>query len=212
MTSGLKDLLQKCLGIVAKDPSHHFNLGYREAVNLAMGPKYFETVVKDISGYKRRVKLALLSVTQVKELWHKAWPEDNTIQYIINKIKELIINFPRNKIDQEKVVKDIDRLWEYTVGLTDKTRNIAGVAGMAAVEAYSLAYCDDFMSEDYIDYNISDSDDFMLNDVHFYASSVFADGPPYSIALAPASDPIKRKEFWEWWLKEAVPSAWNTVG
>jgi hypothetical protein len=41
-------------------------------------------------------------------------------------------------------------------------------------------------------------------DVALWAAFAYA-GPPWK----PTSNPEKRKEFWEWWLLEAIPQAWD---
>ena len=201
----LNMLIELSLQHIANDPYHHLNLGYREAIYLALGPQLFSQP-NDNSGYLRRIRLAKTSVLFVLSAWNNVWPQDNTIESILHQIE--VVSQLRGTIDEGKIAHDIEQRWDYVTELTDQTRNMAGVGGMAAVAAYSLALWDGFNEADDIDYQRPDSTDFMLNDVHFYASTVYAEGPPYPIALAPKPNNLKRLAFWTWWLREAIPTIW----
>jgi len=90
-------------------------------------------------------------------------------------------------------------------------RPISFVVGMAAVAAFSLALWDGFTEGADIDWQRKDSDDFMVNETHFYATTAYANGPPYAIALTSDSSATKRHEYWLWWLTSAVPTAWEAA-
>lgn len=201
----LNMLIERSLQHIANDPYHHLNLGHREAIYWVLG-HYLFSQAHDHSGYLRRIRLAKTSIVFVLPAWNNVWPQDNTIEYILHQIE--MVSQSRKTIDERKIAHEIEQLWEQVTELTNNTRNIAGVVGMAAVSAYSLALWDGFSESDDIDYQRPDSSDFMLNDVHFYASTVYADGPPYPIALASKPNNIKRREFWIWWLREAITSIW----
>lgn len=202
----LQELITAGLVKVKSDPNHDMNLGYREAIYSALGPSALGSDNSDDSGHLRRVFLATLAVSHVLPLWQQAWPQDQTVQCILAKVN-YIMSKPQ-EVDEEAMDEEIEELWDYTTELTNETRELGGVVGMAAVAALSLALWDGFMEEEEIDLERSDSDDFMLNDCHFYAASAYAAGPPYPIALAEQSSPTKRQKFWEWWLTSAVPAAW----
>ena len=44
-------------------------------------------------------------------------------------------------------------------------------------------------------------------DASFFAASVYANGAVWNLE----SGPLLRREFWEWWLKQAVPLSWNSI-
>lgn len=202
----LQELITAGLLKIKNDPNHDLNLGYREAIYSALGPYAGADGNSDNSGHLKRVFLATIAVSRVLPLWQQTWPEDETVQCILAKVNH-IMSKPQ-EVDEEAMDEEIEHLWEYTTELTDETREIGGIVGMAAVAALSLAQWDGFMEEEEIDLERTDSDDFMLNDGHFYAASAYAGGPPYPIALAEQSSPTKRQEFWQWWLTSAVPAAW----
>ena len=203
--AALPYLINEALTRVRKDPQHHLNLGYREAIYHAFGPHLFDNGHQ--IGHKRRIALAHLAVSRVLPLRQSAWPKNDTVPRMIRQV-EKIMNAPVSAIERDALGEEVEALWEYVTELTDETRNIAGVVGMAAVEMLSLALWDGFTEWDGIDCKRDDSHDFMDNDVHFYAATAYANGPPYAIALSSDSSPDKRQEFWEWWLTEAVPAAW----
>ncbi len=205
----LQQLINSGLEKVDSDPEHHLNLGHREAIYWAFGPPRFAPNNKDDSGYLRRMTLATQTVHHVLSIWETAWPDEPLIQQILAKIQETIAT-PPEAHNRDALDQDIQDIWVHVTELTDSTREIAGVVGMAAVGAYSLAVWDGFAGEDEIDIERQDSDDFMTCDLHFYAAAAYADGPPYPIALASESDASKRHAFWEWWLTEAVPHTWSS--
>jgi hypothetical protein len=45
------------------------------------------------------------------------------------------------------------------------------------------------------------------HDGSYMASVALAGGSPWT----PGSDPARRREFWQWWLREAVPAAWRAA-
>ncbi|HBE21460.1 MAG TPA: hypothetical protein DDW51_28675 [Cyanobacteria bacterium UBA11367] len=48
------------------------------------------------------------------------------------------------------------------------------------------------------------------NNASFFAACAYANGPVWQIKSG-KSDSTKRQEFWEWWLTQAVPAAWEAV-
>jgi hypothetical protein len=205
----VQDLINSGLEKVDADLRHHLNLGHREAIYWAFGPQRFALGNKDDSGYIRRMSLASQTILHILPIWETTWPENPLIQQILSKIQQTT-NLHPDKHDRNVLDKEIHNLWLHVTELTDSTREIAGVVGMAAVGVYSLAVWDGFTGEDEFDLQRQDSDDFMTCDLHFYAAAAYANGPPYPIALASESDAEKRQTFWNWWLTQAVPEAWSS--
>ncbi|WP_127082901.1 Imm5 family immunity protein [Dulcicalothrix desertica] len=48
------------------------------------------------------------------------------------------------------------------------------------------------------------------NDSSFFAACAYADGAVWK-TVSGEQNPIKRLEFWNWWLTQAVPAAWSAV-
>ena len=94
------------------------------------------------------------------------------------------------------------RLEEVT---SDSEEEPAAAVGYSALEALSVAVQDEAFDERAVDLASSDADlDADEIDAALSASVAYANGA----ILYPGSDHVRRREFWEWWLKEAVPAAW----
>jgi Immunity protein Imm5 len=77
-------------------------------------------------------------------------------------------------------------------------------AGWAAVAAVVVAGCDEDLSDP--DSDLDDLDVEVTSWSNAYAASVaYANGAPSQ----PGSDVSHRREFWTWWLDEAVPAAYG---
>ena len=181
--------------------------GLREAILWKFGPYRFSPGNTDDRGHRRRIELAIRSVEYVLPFWRESWPTDDTPSRILQEVRAVI----KGEVDRETADKDFNRYWEYAEELTNETNNIAGVVGLAAANALSLAITDGFADGHEIDLEKLDNDQFTSNDVHFFAAAVFAGGPVYGISIAPHSDNEKRQQFWIWWLTEAVPAAFESV-
>lgn len=202
----LQQLLDQAFILVQHHVDHELSLGYRQEIYKALGPYHNSNdPMSDDSGHQRRLTLAIQSVQYVLPVWKRAWPMDDTPGAILALAKKVAIN----EVDRISVVEDINRYHHYIDELIASTNNIAGSVGIAAIKTLSLALWDDAIHADDIDYTITDSQEFTINDAHFHAAVAYANGPTWAIRAAPDSDPHKRREFWEWWIKEAVPRAWN---
>lgn len=206
----MQALIDRGLFKIKNDSKHDLNLGFREAIYWSFGPYRFGKKDSSIDGHKRRVALASIVTRRVLPIWVREWPTDTKPQTILTEVEQ-IMKTPRNQVDEDVVSESLARYWEYIDNLIERTRNLAGIVGLAAVKTLSLALWDDFADSEDIDYELLDSDEFTNNDTHFLAAAAYSGGPPYSIALAQNSDAQKRHEFWEWWLNDAVTAAWNSV-
>jgi hypothetical protein len=80
--------------------------------------------------------------------------------------------------------------------------------GYAANRVLYQAFCDSGFDPEKAGEVLSDED---LSPYYMdasYLSSVAAAG---GFPSQKEADPAKRLEFWEWWLSEAVPQAWDSV-
>ena len=209
-------LIEKGIVCVENHPVHHLEVGIREAILLALGGRNeFANDADTVSdeeaetGYRRRMDLLLASLEKVLPIWEKSWPDNDFVQRMMAEIRTFPHLHLSNEAQEEMEAAIYEKL-EYADELTNETRSIAGVVAMAAARGLSLAVYDGFLSDD-IDLARVDHEDFMANESHFYVAAAFAGGPPYPIALSIAGDAEKRKEFWLWWLTEAVPSAVNSI-
>jgi len=210
MTENLESLINDSLAAVHADRDHDLNLGYREAIFWEFGPYRFGPRNEDILGHIRRVALAVMTVYHVLPIWEEAFPGDMLPRQALEEATR-VIQQPHPQKKSSKVTKTIDKYWDHVEELMNETNRIEGSVGLASVRALSLSVYDDFATEEEVDFKILDSDEFTSNNTEFYAAAAYANGPVYPIRAASNSNPEKRQEFWEWWLRVAVPEAWNRV-
>jgi hypothetical protein len=206
--ASLDTLLTKSLEAVRSNEGHDLNLGFREAIFWEFGPYRFSPGNEDASGHLRRVALAVTTVDHVLPIWKALFNEDTVPSKAIEESKR-IVRQKNPRRSAAAISKKINAYWEHVEDLMMKTDRIEGAVGFAAVRALSLALSDGFTNDQEIDFDRLDSDEFTSNNTEFFAAAAYARGPVYPIRAAPASDPKMRKEFWEWWLRVAVPEAWN---
>lgn len=188
-------------------PQHNLNPGYRQAIWAALGPS-IKTSQKsgNTAGLKRRAFLAILTTRHVLPLWEEARPKDHTPQDLLAEAEQ-VLNGTMNK---ETAWKDRKRFWVYFVdmGNDDEKNQIISGVGFAAVHALTVALQDEKFDPANINYRLTDAHiDPDERDSSFFAVSTYAGGP----VSEPASDAEKRRDFWMWWLNQAVPAAWNAV-
>ena len=197
----LRRVITDACHAVDSHPQHDLPLGYRHAIYAKMGPRLGSS--QDNTGHKRRTVLALFTVQHVLPLWEKARPDDDTPRNLLVKVEKILAG-----IDQS-TEEEVGRYWSYMDGVAAKTQGRPPVGvGYAAVEALYTAVADEEFDPSAIDYNLSDEDvDPYEHDTAFAAAADYAGGPTW----VPNSDATKRREFWHWWLSEAIPAAWWAV-
>ena len=197
----LEDCIQKALTAVRQHPNHVLNLGYRTAIWAMLGSFDRHSHPSTDAGHRRRTLLAIESARRVLPIWEQRWPEDCKPHDAIQAAIQLL-----HTQDNRAVFWDtLDRC---AVGVENlmTTDFIKSMAGESAVLALNTALDDEYFKPGEIDYEWTDG---QLgggdNDGASVASIAYAGGT----ALDPKSDPEKRLEFWEWWLKEAVPASYQ---
>ncbi len=197
----LENSIQNALNVVYEHPNHVLNLGYRAAIWGALGSLDRHSHPSTDAGHRRRTLLAIKSARRVLPIWEKRWPEEKWPQDAIQASVQLL-----HIHDNQKIFLDI--LDRCVVGVENlmTTDFVAAMAGQSAVLALNTALDDEYFKPEEIDYKWIDG---QLgggdNDSASVASIAYAAGT----ALDPKSNPKKRLEFWEWWLKEAVPTAYH---
>lgn len=79
-------------------------------------------------------------------------------------------------------------------------------AGFSAVQALRTCIEDELFPLTGVDENLRDNQvDAEDMDASAFASAAYAGGPVWDTS----SDPLRRLQFWEWWLSEAVADAFR---
>lgn len=181
--------------------------GYRLAVWLALGPNKTSQIIKDNPGWLRRIHLGILTTKHVLPIWQKRFPRSRLPYKILAQIDTILENgaVDTNKDYDEDFTYAADNFMDNHQGR--HTQYSVGVA-YCACQALWITVGDTEIFPDHIDYTLNDDKrDPDSQDPAYYAAMALAEG---RVGESKAYKD-KRRAFWEWWLDEAVPSAWNAV-
>lgn len=208
----LQDLVDEARRAMEADAAHDLSLGRRDVIQWAMGPFLFAPGNTDSSGYLRRVRLATLAVERVVPVWRRTFPDNSLPEHLLARAREIAAH--RRDSDLATAAHEFEDAWATTEKLYAASFSLAATVGFAAARTLSLAISDGFTDSEGpqdVDREQRDSPEFESNDANCIASGVYADGPVEPIACAPAPSTEKRREFWRWWLNEAVFIAWDAA-
>lgn len=195
----LKNLAEKALEAVHNHPKNDLNLGYRQAIWAEFGPP------GDEFGLKKRTVLAKLTIEKVLPVWESTFPDDNTPGKILNEVRQILDG--SLSFSSEDASEHIRDFWEWIEDIEAPDDQLTALdVGFGLVKLITTALFDELFNTEDIDYDCTDADvDSYDADCSYYAAAAYSNGTVWD----EDSDDSKRKEFWEWWLKEAVPEAWN---
>jgi Immunity protein Imm5 len=217
----LQTLLEKAQTHIRRHPEDDLPLGYRQAIKMALGP-YYDIGKNNLQspaavGYKRRGVLAILTARYVQPIWQQVTPTEDLSQEEIDRgLPARTLLRAQKYLTGELTVgsaKEFYRfynlIWQDVLSLMqtediDQTWPVG--AGWAALKAL-LGMRADFKFE--IDLSRTDESirDIDARDYEFHAVVAYANGTPDW----PNADQARRHQFWNWWLTEAIPIAWNAV-
>jgi hypothetical protein len=197
--------LERAKVVVLQHPQHDLALGQRQTIWNLMGSK---TDVPDRRnlGYRRRVNLAIQSTRHVLPIWEAIWSEDPTPQRILVEAEQVL----NGTTDLEQAWVDRNQFWVYALDLsnTQEAYHTDSFVAFSAVQALTTALTDEIFDPCHIDKTLTDADiDPEELDASFCAAVAFSRGAVWT----ENSDASKRQQFWNWWLEDAVPSAWESV-
>lgn len=233
----LRDLIEQSLAFMRTHPEHMLNFGYRYAIYAAIGSEYPSRPKVDVIGHQRRTYLNILTAEYGLPAWdislakNPLWkPLTRLPQDLIEAAKDILfegittatykwIEQKRSphlsrKLDSRKVeiTNDEDR-WRYMFSIhvfdnfhTDDLEDIYALTGVggSVIKALRVALWDDDYTYEQRDFLITEAiTDLYGWDSAYYMMCVF------SFWLSDHSDKHKRKAFWEWWLLDAIPQAYN---
>ncbi len=189
---------------MSQNSQFDLDLGYRHSIWAALGPRASSQVPKP-SGLRRRATLAILSARYVIPIWESVWPGDNTPHRILVEAGQVLDGL----VEPQTADRDFGKFWTYMDSLASRLKNSSAVmVGYSAAKALCAALFDEKFDPFHINYELTDADvDPYDSDAAFAAAAAYAGGAIWNTN----SISSKRREFWEWWLDEAVPAAWNSV-
>jgi hypothetical protein len=205
----LTDIIEKALLAIEDNPVGNLNLGYRQAIWAEFGPRLNPKASDSKLAHKKRVFLALQTIKHSLSLWEEKYTEDRMPYQIIDHIEKILQG--TLVLENEEGLELYNHYWGYFDSkLSENPGNATSSQisiGYAAALCFYVAFFDEDFDANYIDDNLEDAEDPYEMDVAQIVAIAYADGGTGD----PDSNKEKRKEFWHWWLNEAVLQAWNKV-
>jgi len=206
LPQSLRSVVDDARAAVAGRPRHNLNLGYRRAIWAVFGPPMDSVTLTPTTGTKRRVALATLTARHVLPAWEGTWPDDRTPHHILDAAQGVL----QGTHPREAARANRDRFWDRLekLGHGDADIKVLSCAGYSAIATLNAALRDELFDPARIDYDVGDGAvDPYQSDAAYFAAIACAHGPVRSSS----SDADKRRQFWTWWLDEAVPAAWDVA-
>src|SRR5215813_13350294 len=151
-------------------------------------------------GVRRRTRLALLTTERVLSIWEQTFPTNLGPKHMLATAEEYLAQ----RIDFKTAWDLKNRFW----GKLENLGSIAVTVGFAACQVVTTALNDERFNPEDIETELFDHNlDPYEWDASFYASVAYAGSAPWEAE----SNSTRREEFWEWYIKEAVPRVWNSV-
>lgn len=155
-------------------------------------------------GHRRRTTLDLITVEHVKPVWDTTYPSDGSVDEVIDAARQVL--------DARQSIQWADdlqgRAW---VAFLDRMNAdhqfLAGYVGNAACTTLFTAAHDKTyptLAPEIDDYDL-DPEDW---DTSFVAAMAHAGGEVGD----PEASQARRRDFWQWYLRQAVPAAWRADG
>jgi hypothetical protein len=178
----------------------------RKLIWSAMGPCKMEGTRAIVGpGLQRRTRLAVLAVRHVLPIWERALPTNREPQRML----EIAEEYLGQVIDFRTAWNLKNQFWgELESGRISDRRSIAIAVGFGAAKVVTTALNDQLLDSDNLESELLDHNlDPYQWDASFYASVAYAGSAPWQAEL----NADGRRKFWEWYIKVAVPRAWDSV-
>src|SRR5579859_563833 len=223
----LQVLLEKAHITLRSHPETDLPLGYRQAIQCALGP-YYDVQQNRLQsaaavGYKRRGVLAILTARYVLPIWQLVIPSGSATQkeveaaapiHSLLKAQRILtgqIPIPVEPNEWHALNQFYSYIWQNLLLIMeteDVDQTWPTFAGWAALMAFGEMKQDLQVHPPEIDLMQTD-EEFTMDERDYacYAAAAYADGTPDW----PSADQARRRQFWNWWLTEAVPMAWHAV-
>lgn len=195
------DLVNQCQNSLAHDARGSLLLKLRHRLLLAFGPyQSAQALAVPSVGYYRRFALACATAEKVLPLWEGRFPDDHRPRQLLALAK----SYARGEATREELEKQYTELEARITAMTDEEGGSEQYAGLTAVKVSYVALIDECFSE----FDSDDEDEDL--DVWSWSPAYTASVAYAGVASSPPElDINRRREFWQWWLGEAVPEAYQ---
>ena len=183
----------------------HLSLCLRWQIEMEFGPAQlaYDGTPSGI-GWMRRVHLAILSVQRVEPIWGAALPNNDGVKCMLRLAQDVVAN----RVDALDANQQMGDFWTQADNCRSQLRrrtgnSVAACAGHAAA-AVAVALADK-KPVDCASGEDDESSNYYDWDVSYFASIAYANG-----GLSNSNADIeKRRAFWKWYLREAVPAIFS---
>jgi hypothetical protein len=198
----LEETIERAGSAMLLDERHDLLPIYRRRIYAAIG------LWEDVQARQVRIRLDLLSARHVLPIWHKYRPNDTWPEQLISVAEGVLAG----TVDQSVATREADeahgQLDEILPSLVEELQ-ATGEEPLGALTAALLAlrWAAGITAFDVIEITEQETDwelDPLASDAAGWAAIAYA-----GATWQPGSSSGKRKEFWEWWLKETIPQSWR---
>jgi len=203
MIEDLEEAIIEGARAVIDSDDHDLPAGARHAIWSCLGDHASKEGPVTL-GQIRRYELAKITVRKVLPFWQKYFSAEK-IEEILVKGDDVLAG-RLSRADARKLYEKYQACDEDLLSGPESTEDAANAVLVcsAATGALYVALWDERFNSWELDPKLpNNSIDPFEFDAALTASIVYANGGPWDRG----SDPIKRRDFWLWWLKEAVPAA-----
>ncbi len=172
---------------------------FRQNIYAAFGS------INSLEGRCRRVHLGCQCVEHVLPVWSRARPNDDWPLQLL----QLAVGRCRSTVDRVVAEEETWKAWTWSTNENGDRKVEVPLAAIevldAARETVIVAFASDPFNGVELDDTLTDSDlDPYTKDPAVHAAMALAG----SVKHPTASDQVRR-DYWLWWLQEAVPTAWS---
>jgi hypothetical protein len=212
LTPKLKKLVRSAARELATEPLGALTLGNRYRLWVAAGPLFGGGGRAPLdAGLCFRTHLAAAAVRRVLPHWEAVLPADDYPQRLLKAAEQYLAG----ELSYEKAYDLVGLGWVHaskiSAQLADRRApggRLTSLVGYAASRVLFVAVQDELFDPDDVDDPESHgSGDPESMDASYMASAVAAGGFPED----KSSDVGARRQYWQWYLEEAVPRAWQAV-
>jgi len=202
MTEDLEEAIIEGARVVIDSDDHDLPLGLRQSIWACLGDHASREGPVTL-GQRRRYALAKTAVRKVLPAWEKHFPAAKIEEMLAKGDDVLAGRLPRT--EARKLHEEYQAYEHGLLSDPDSPADANAIAVCtAAVAAFYVALWDERFNSWEIDARLpNNSLDPFDFDAALTAAIIAANGGPWDRE----SNKIKRREFWLWWLKEAVPAA-----
>ena len=192
--------IDHCARAVLNSDSHDLPLGARQWIWTCLGIKDRIRGIASV-GHYRRYRLARCSVGKIIPIWLTKYPDAKLIEDMIASSQKIM----ERAISLDEGIRQFEK-YQFLEGSLptpkgDYAHARANAVALVASRLVFTAIYDEEFDEESINVSLSNRTlDGFTYDVALGACCVYANGAEGNRD----SDPMRRREFWLWWLKEAA--------